>query len=161
MLPTMDTKFIPALLLYVASFFAFAESQTPALSHEEGKNLGLMAKRVVQTGHFLEVLTTGECKQYALEAHMAAEDLSHVMKTLPRELKELKEMKGFSQELDRRAREQAVRDINTYSREMTTNGTSAVVKCGILFGIGSTTYYQAKQDWNTYLGLQATTWKQP
>lgn len=117
-----------------------------------GRVLGELARRVIQTGYFLEILTSQMCRAYVREPHSAAADVSFVVDTLPDEIKRQKGVVETITEHNEEVKSYAQREISEASRNLSKS--TEALRCGYLLGVASVTYYQAKRDWDFYLRLE-------
>ena len=129
------------------------------MSYDQGKLFGTLSRLVVQSGYFLEMLSTGECGQFAQKKHDADKDLADVMKEIPSEW--LNKGVNVRAEIGSRAKEQGARDLKNFDNHIKKSGTGLELRCGILLGIGSTTYFQARKEWANFLKLPPPEWLQP
>lgn len=147
-----------AFLIPVLSFGA--ESTNPVQA--DYRYIGRIAGRLVQTGYFLEFLTTGSCKKYALRPHTASDDIelvrSHLSQHLP---PEYQNESSIISDMASTVKDYAEREIGEISSTLTNNGATEELRCGYLLGIGSVTYYQALRDWEDFNKLEKSKWKQP
>lgn len=121
--------------------------------------VGELAMRLIQTGYFLELLPSGPCRQYSLRTHHANEDTSFVISTLPERLKSDPKIASAIATNGDRLKGYAQREISELNEQLTKG--SDDFRCGLLLGIGSVTYYQARRDWANYLRLEKPVWVQP
>lgn len=156
--------FVVGCIFSVFSLIAFAAPATSALpkSKEEAGDyyayLGQLVGRVVQTGYTLEILTNEQCTAFAERKHFAADDIAKVVAQLPGELRrDRAALDGLFQV----SKENAVKEIAQWNEMLDTNRASAEFRCGVLLGITSTTYYQARRDWAQFYGADVVPYKLP
>lgn len=143
-------------LLLSSGSYSAPSSQEP-LNY---RRVGELAMRLVQTGYFLELLSSGSCRPYSLRTHLAKEDTSFVISTLPDRLKSDQRVVNAVASDGERLKGYAQREISELNVQLKKG--SEELHCGLLLGIGSVTYYQARRDWVNYLQLEEKpAWVQP
>lgn len=142
------------LLLSAGSYSAHSAQEPLNYRH-----VGELAMRLIQTGYFLELLSSGSCRPYSLRPHPAKEDTSFVISTLPERLKNDQKVVNAIATDGERLKGYAQREISELNLQLTKG--SEELRCGLLLGIGSVTYYQARRDWANYLQLEKPAWVQP
>ncbi|MBJ7313736.1 hypothetical protein ACFOLJ_28795 [Rugamonas sp. CCM 8940] len=123
---------------------------------------GDLVGRLTQSGYFLEILTTRECKTYARAPHFASTDIQEIARRFPPGVlpKNVKFEEAYREPIALR-RGYAEREINELTKALAKNNSAQELRCGILLGFGSAAYYRNKIDWAEYNKLENPVWEQP
>lgn len=144
------------------SCIAIADTNEPGNKASPTYQYGDLIGRLIQAGHFLEILTTGECKQFARSPHYVTSDTREIARNIPSTLLPPNvsfEVAARKSILTRR--EYAQREIAELTEVLDVNKTAPELRCGILLGIASAAYYQARYSWAEYHRLEKPVWQQP
>ena len=118
---------------------------------------GRMAWRYVATSRMLETATSGECRPLARSPHSASKDIEVVLAIVPPE--------GSSWLKEHLSEILPAIDVgNAKEVELFLAGTAPEARdfrCGLLFGMASVVYYQARKEWAVKHGLPLSSWQQP
>ena len=118
----------------------------------------MRAERLMRTSYFLEAVTSGACASLALRRHEPAADLENVLANVPIEIRS-----ALTQDASMLAstKDLAVREVSEMRAKMGINTRSNELRCGILFGVGSAAYHQAKASWAELTNQEKPTWERP
>ena len=138
---------------------AAGETAEPSRSH----TLGSISARFLQTSYALEILTTGECAKYAVRPHSASRDYDEVI-TVVSNLMRISPSK-FDKSLRADANERrryAETELATLSRQIVEGGSASLdFRCGMLLGMASMTYLDARAVWAGFNKLEMPRWTRP
>ncbi len=158
----LELKFGVALATLLLAGVAVAAAPEGPNKEDPNYQFGELAGNLMQAGHFLEIVTNRECKKFSRSLHSAASDLKEIALNVPSTmLPPNVRFEDAIREVNVTRRGYAEREIGELKNKLTANGTAPELECGILLGIASVAYYQARAILADYHKLERPVWQQP
>lgn len=152
---------IIACISLTFAFNAIAADGRATLPTQDHQLGGIVA-RFLQSSYSLEILTNRDCSKYAQRQHSAKEDYVDVLTRIPPLLK--MEPANFKRDMEEAASERrkyAEAEVAKLGRTIRETGAKEEFRCGMLLGMASMTYLQARAVWAGFNNLEMPMWQQP